>query len=198
MRGVSTSTRRIRLVLLFVILPLSALVCDGGPVPLQGNATATSEALPGSGSVPATPTSTAGDFTLEYSRQGTITTPEVTIKWGPDTAQIPLNLKDGAFVGSYEGEFKAAVSGSCTGEYTYPVSVEVNATEEGSRILDFTVTATLGMSGILSCSTGPVGNEPVTFTRTFGLATEEGASKVFAVPMQSYGELIDTFTLRMR
>jgi hypothetical protein len=54
------------------------------------------------------------------------------------------------------------------------------------------------MSGVLSCATGPLGNEPVTFARTFSLPAADGSSHVETVPLRSDGELKDTYTLRAR
>jgi hypothetical protein len=146
----------------------------------------------------ASPTSASSEFTLEFSREGSLSAGGVTINWGPDTAQIPLTGSHGIYTGSYSGEFGAVVSGICSGSYSYPVSVDVSAKENGSTNLEFSVTATMSMSGVLSCATGPVGNAPVTFTHSFILPAEDGASKVFSVPMQSYGQLNDTFTLSIR
>jgi len=183
---------------LLLLLPLIVLACGQSPGLSQGNATAT----PSPPSAPAlaipTATATGSQFDLEYSREGSLAAGGVSIQWGPDTALIPLELQDGAYTGSYAGEFHAVASGMCSGTYNYPVSVDVLAAEDGSGGLDFSVTATMSMYGTLSCATGPMGNAPVTFTRAFTLPAEDGASHVESVPMQSFGELTDTYTLMLR
>ncbi len=141
------------------------------------------------------------NYILEFTREGNLSAGGITIHWGPDTAIIPLGLKDGNYTGSQKGSFHATVSGKCTGTYNYPESAEVTAKEDEFGDLEFSVSVTMSMAGTLTCpgagGGGPLGNAPVTFTRTFTLPFEDGASKVFTIPMGS-GQTVDTFTLKKR
>ena len=198
MKRVLISRGGIACMLSSIILLLTAYACNVNPEISQGDATATATATAAPAPVLQVATSAPLNFSLEFSREGSLSAGGISIQWGPDTALIPLEYRDGAYAGSYAGEFTALVTGTCSGTYTYPVSIEVTATEDGSGSLDFTVTATMSMAGVLSCAPGPVGNAPVTFTRTFKLPAEEGASWVYDVPMQSYGQITDTYTLKAR
>lgn len=138
-------------------------------------------------------------YILEFTREGNLSAGGITVHWGPDTAIIPLGLKSGNYTGSQNGSFHATVSGKCNGTYNYPESAEVTAKEDEFGDLEFSVIVTMSMAGTLTCpgGGGPLGNAPVTFTRTFTLPFEDGASKVFTVPMGS-GQTVDTFTLKKR
>jgi hypothetical protein len=137
-------------------------------------------------------------FDLEYSREGNISSGGINVHWGPNKALIPVGLKNGVYEGSYEGAFDAKISGKCNGAYTYPVTVKLTAKEDEFHDLEFTVTTTMSMAGTLSCpgGGGPVGNAPVTFTRTFTIPDEDGATKTYDIPMASSGQTTDTYVLK--
>jgi hypothetical protein len=153
MKHVQIYTRRIMLVLLLIVLPFTALFCSGTHLPPEGNVpAATSTPTSSAASLLSRPTPNDSNLILEFSREGSISNGGATLKWGPDTALIPLGLKGGAYAGSYEGKFNGVYSGLCTGTLTYPFSIDVTATEDGAGGLDFSVRTTMSMSGVRSCA----------------------------------------------
>ena len=143
-------------------------------------------------------TSKKGDsnFSLQVSMDGTISRPDGTITYGPNTAMIPLEIKQNTYEGSYVGEFNAKVTGECNGAATYPVTF--NVTAKGAKELDFSVKSSIGMTMTGSCGTagGSIKIPPATGTLTFKLPAEDGASKVYDMPLGGSGKLTITFTLK--
>ncbi len=137
-------------------------------------------------------------FDLEYTREGNISAGGINVHWGPNQALIPVGLKNGVYEGSYEGAFDAKVSGKCSGAYTYPVTVKITGKEDEFHDLEFTVVTTMSMTGTIACpgGGGPLGNAPVTFTRTFTIPDEDGARKTYDIPMASSGQTTDTYVLK--
>jgi hypothetical protein len=144
------------------------------------------------------------EYNLEYTLEGEGTSNmsdlgPVTMRWGPDTAVIPLSLKDGVYTGTYEGNFTATYSGGCSGTQTYPTTIEVKAQEDELRDLKFSVSITNNMMGMVTCagSTAPQSNEPNTTTRTFTLEFAEGATHVEDIPAGIF-HWKETFVLKKR
>ncbi len=182
MKHVPISMRRMTLVFLLSILPLTALFCNPSPVLTQGNATATASPTPAlSIAIPA-----GGTFSLQVSWEGNYSLPNgaAAVTYGPDTVTIPLGFKDGTYAGSYTGVFHAAVTGVCTATGTIPVTFYITATDDGSQGLDFSVNRSLTWSwdtvcpGVSGGSTSPI----PTVTFTFNLPAEDGASKTYSNP----------------
>ena len=194
MKHVPNLTRRMTLVFLLSILPLSALFCNPSPVLTQGNATATASPVPGL----AIAKPAGGTFSLQVSWEGTYSLPNgaISVIYGPDTATIPLELKDGTYTGSYAGAFHAAATGVCTATGSVPVTFDITAKEDGSQGLDFSVNRSLTWSwdtqcpGVSGGSTSPI----PTVSFTFNLPAEDGASKTFS---SASGGPVLTFTLDM-
>lgn len=140
-------------------------------------------------------------YILEVSMKGSFSDSGSTITYGPNTAKVYLEVRDGTYVGSYEGVFDAKVTGECNGFGTYPVTFNVTAKEDEFGDLDFSVESSMGMAMAGSCkgaggsvSMPPVKGKP----RTFTLPAEEGASKVYSMPLGGSGNITITYTLRRK
>ena len=183
------SMRRIAIVLLLTVLPLTALVCSGSPPLSQADATATvspTSVLPGV---------TGGNYTLEVSWAGSYTPPNglVTATYGPNTANVHLEPNGDAYTGSYEGVFDAAVTGTCTATGAIPVTFTVTAKDGGLQELDFTVERTYVWSWATICpgASGGSTSPTLTYTYTFTLPAKDGTSKTFSQAGPTW-----TFTLK--
>ena len=184
MKHVPILTRRMTLVFLLGILPLTALFCNPSPVLTQGNATATASPTPAPGLAIAKPA--GGTLNLQVSWEGNYSMPNgaVAVTYGPDTVTIPLEFKDGTYTGSYAGAFHAAATGLCTATGTFPVTFDITAKEDEFQGLDFTVNRSLTWSwdtvcpGVSGGSTSPMPTD----TFTFNLPAEDGASKTYSNP----------------
>jgi hypothetical protein len=194
MKRVPISTSKLTFVLLLIVLPLSALVCNQSPPRVQEQAAATPSPSPS----PSPLTSAGGKYVLEVLFQGFISVTHSTITYGPNTATVDLENKQGTHEGSYEGIFDAKMTGECTGSGTFPVTYDVTAKEVkvgNQDELDFSVKETQGAMAAVSCWGGSGGvTEPTkTNTYTFTLPLEDGASKTYSIPP---GYVTLTFTLR--
>ena len=191
MKRVPNSRGGIAFVLLSIVLLLTMFACNVSPEISQGEATATPTASP----APVLPVATGGSYILEISWSGSYTPPNglVTVTYGPNTARVHLEPDGDIYVGSYEGTFDAVATGNCTASGANPITFNVTAREGEFHTLDFTVnrshvwswsTICPGVSGV---STSPL----ITYTHTFTLPAEDGASTSF-----NQGGPTWTFTLK--
>ena len=191
MKRVPISARRIAFVLLLIVLPLTAFACNGSPPLSQGEATATASPTP------VLPIATGGNYILEVSWAGNYTLPNglITATYGPNTAKVYLEPSGDTYVGSYTGVFDAAVTGTCTATGAIPVTFDVTAKEGEFQDLDFSVNRSYVWSWATICPglSGGSTSPTLTYTYTFSLPAEDGASKTF-----SQGGPTWTFTLKMR
>lgn len=192
MKRVPISTSRIAFVLLLIVLPLTALVCSWNPLGSPGNATATpSPALPLS-----IATSADSEFSLQVSWAGNYSLPSglATATYGPDTVTIPLESRGDTYVGTYEGIWHAIVTGTCTAAGSHPVSFNVTAPKNEFGDLDLSVERSIIWSWDTVCPglSGGSTSSKQTYTYTFTLPREYGASKTF-----SPGGPTWTFVLKM-
>jgi hypothetical protein len=115
--------------------------------------------------------------------------------YGPDTALIPLGLKNGTYTGSHEGQFHATATGMCNATAPVPVTFDITAKEDEFGDLEFTITRSYSFSwntvcpGVSGASTTPT----QTITDTFILPSENGASKTFS---NAAGGPAVTYTLK--
>jgi hypothetical protein len=174
------STRRIAFVLLSIVLPLTAFACNASPEITQGDATATATAT----TSPALPMATGGNYILEISWEGSYTLPNgyVTATYGPNTAQVYLVPSGDTYIGSYEGIFDAAVTGTCTATGAIPVTFDVTAQEGEFQDLDFSVIRSYVWSWATICPglSGGSTSPTLTYTYIFTLPAEDGASETFS------------------
>jgi len=73
-------------------------------------------------------------YTLEAHWEGAMSGGNVSIEWGPETSQIPLKLKENSnneYEGSFQGKWHAKISGECVGSGEFPVTIEVQAVDNG-------------------------------------------------------------------
>jgi len=193
MKRVLISRGGIACTLSSIFLLMTAFACNVSPDISQGEATATPTASP----APVLPVATGGNYILEISWSGSYTLPNglITVTYGPNTARVQLEPSGDAYVGSYEGLFDAVATGACTASGAIPMTFNVTARDGEFHDLDFTVNrshiwswATIcpGVSGV---STSPL----ITYTHTFTLPAEDGASTDF-----NQGGPTWTFTLKTR
>lgn len=194
MKPAPIAMRRIPFVLYLIVLPFTALVCNQSPPRVQEQAAATPSPSPS----PSPLTSAGAKYALEVLYQGYISVTHSTITYGPNTATIDLENKQGTHEGSFERVFEAKMTGDCTGTGTFPVSYDVTATEVkvgNQDQLDFSVQETKGAMTAVSCrgASGGVTQPTKTNTYTFTFPPEDGASKTYSIPP---GYVTLTFTLR--
>jgi hypothetical protein len=179
---VPTSMHRITFVLLLIVLPLTALVCNWIPLGSPGNATATATASPTP--VLSIATSAFSGFNLWVSWEGNYSPPNglLTATYGPDTVTIPLESSGNTYVGTYEGVWHASVTGTCTATGNPPVAFKVTAQKDEFGHLDFSVERSIVWSWDTVCPgvSGGSTSSKQTYTYTFILPTEDGASKTFS------------------
>jgi hypothetical protein len=192
MKRVPISMSKVTFVLSLIVLSLTALACSQSPPRVQEQAAATPSPSP------SPLTSAGGKYVLEVLYQGFISVTHSTITYGPNTAKVYLENKQGTHEGGYEGEFDAKMTGECTGSGTFPVSYDVSAKEVkvgNQDELDFSVKETKGAMAAVACWGGSGGVTQPTKTNnyTFTLPPEVGASKTYSIPP---GYVTLTFTLR--
>jgi len=179
MKHLRISTRRITLLLLLIVLPLTAFACSSSPPRLQGNATAMASPAP----VLSVATSAGSGFSLQISWEGNYSLPNgsLTATYGPDTVAIPLESSGDTFAGSYEGVWHASVTGVCTAIGSPPVGFDVAAKVDELGNLDFSVARSIVWSWDTVCPgvSGGSTSSSQTYTYTFTLPPEDGASKTF-------------------
>ncbi len=142
--------------------------------------------------------SPCSEYRLEWHREGLFAAGPQATRYGPDTMVIALARAGSVLTGTHYGQWRGEISGMCHGTLILPISVEVTAREDEFADLDFAVTATSYQTGFMVCPQGGGGSmntQPVTFTRTFHLPAQDGASKDFSFPVQT-GQTTDLFTLR--
>lgn len=193
MKRLRISMRQITFILVVIVLPLTALVCNQSPPRLQGNETSTPSPAP---ALPiATSTSTGGNYSLQASWEGSYSLPNglITATYGPDAVTIPLQSSGDTYVGSLEAVWHAGVTGACTATGSPPVSFDVIAKKDASGDFDFTVDRSIVWTWDTVCPgvSGGATSAKQTYTYTFILPAEEGASKTF-----NPGGPTWTFTLR--
>jgi hypothetical protein len=176
MKRLPISTRRIAFVLFFMILPLTGLVCNQSPPRVLQNETATPS--------PSPLTSAGGNYSLQGSWAGNYSLPNglITTTYGPDTVTIPLQAKGDTYVGSSAAVWHATATGMCTATGSPPVSFEVTATKGQFGDLDFSVERSIVWTWDTVCPgvSGSTSSKQ-TYTYTFTLPPNDGASKTFSL-----------------
>ena len=120
-------------------------------------------------------------LSLQVAFSGTYSVPKVTLVYGPNTVTIPLETKDTrTYAGRYESVFDGTLTGFCTGDVTWPVSINVTAKEDDARDLEFSVQTTFSTPWTLGSCEGLPGPPHVGAlvipTHNFTLPADDGAS----------------------
>jgi hypothetical protein len=137
-------------------------------------------------------------LSLQVTFEGTYSIPRTTLVYGPNTVMIPLETKDTrTYTGRYESVFDGTVTGFCTADVTWPVSINVTATEDDARDLEFSVQTTFSKPWTLGSCEGLPGPPHVGAlvipVHNFTLPADDGASTTISGPAVKW-----TYTVKER